>query len=193
MSGMDEKATIECPTCRGDGNDIAGIYDHCMNCNGTGQISSATTPADVGELVERLRERARTMNGAEPVGAGDGHTYTLCYYSAGDRGLDREAATALERVTAERDAAQRSRDQSHEDAMALLGKVKTLTSRAEAAEAEVAEVARLSALLAEADEVIARVLSCGAFDDCDSPEWGDEDVAEADRAARRWQQKREAK
>lgn len=66
--------------------------------------SAATTPADVGKLVERLRERARTMNGAEPVGAGDGHTYTLCYYSAGDRGLDREAATALERVTRERDA-----------------------------------------------------------------------------------------
>lgn len=104
MSGLDEKAVLA--ACEAYHADLP-THDPPSQWAMEQAISAylaATTPADVGKLVERLRERARTMNGAEPVGAGDGHTYTLCYYSAGDRGLDREAATALERVTRELDA-----------------------------------------------------------------------------------------
>lgn len=91
----DATATIECPTCRGDGNDITGIYDQCMNCNGTGQVSLASaTPADVGELVERLREKANKLDDMQGFSAPSGK-------------LEREAATALERVVRDRDEALR--------------------------------------------------------------------------------------
>ena len=53
-----------------------------------------SAPMTKGELVERLLSRADTMNGTR-VGAGDGDTYTLGYYSKMDAALDREAATAL--------------------------------------------------------------------------------------------------
>lgn len=56
------------------------------------------------DLVERLRMRAKTLNGARPVGAGDGGTYTLGYYSAADARLDTEAATAIETLTREKAA-----------------------------------------------------------------------------------------
>jgi hypothetical protein len=57
----------------------------------------------VATLVERLNTRADTMNGVRPVGAGDGDTYTLGYYSPSDRRLDREAASALLALEGERD------------------------------------------------------------------------------------------
>jgi hypothetical protein len=54
-------------------------------------------PADIAELVGRLRNRADTMNGIRPVGASDGcGTMEVGYYSSGDQKLDREAASALE-------------------------------------------------------------------------------------------------
>jgi hypothetical protein len=56
---------------------------------------------DVAGVVERLERRAKTMNGAQPVGAGDGNTYTVGYYSLGDNKLDTEAATALLALSAE--------------------------------------------------------------------------------------------
>lgn len=56
---------------------------------------------DYAELIKRLEHRASTMNGAEPVGSGDGHTYVTGYYTVSDRMLDREAAAALEAQAAE--------------------------------------------------------------------------------------------
>lgn len=46
------------------------------------------------QLAEELRHRASTMNGAQPVGAGDGHTYVLGYYGVPARALDQLAADA---------------------------------------------------------------------------------------------------
>lgn len=51
--------------------------------------------SDREKLVERLRHRAETMNGAHPVGAGDGGTYAWGYYTVADQKLDREAIAAL--------------------------------------------------------------------------------------------------
>jgi hypothetical protein len=34
------------------------------------------------DLLKRLEHRAKTCNGANPVGAGDGRTYVLGYYDA---------------------------------------------------------------------------------------------------------------
>lgn len=58
-----------------------------------------TNPTE--SLVARLRRRADTMNGTQPVGASDGcGTMTLGYYSGGDRDLDREAAERLSTLEA---------------------------------------------------------------------------------------------
>jgi len=51
--------------------------------------------SDREKLVEHLRHRAETMNGAHPVGAGDGGTYACGYYTVADQKLDREAIAAL--------------------------------------------------------------------------------------------------
>lgn len=88
------------------------------------------------ELIERLNHRARTMNGAEPVGSGDGHTYATGYYTVSDRMLDREAAAALKAQAAELAAVKEM--YAREGAKALYE-----LERAEAAEARLTEARRL--------------------------------------------------
>lgn len=68
-----------------------------------------TTTPDYAWLIERLDHRASTMNGAEPVGAGEGHTYVTGYYTVSDRMLDREAATALRALLERNEALERER------------------------------------------------------------------------------------
>lgn len=70
---------------------------------------AAATPADVGELVERLRERAETLNTGAFVSPDD--MSTMGYYSRGSAELDVKVATALERVTRERDEARATLDE----------------------------------------------------------------------------------
>lgn len=57
-------------------------------------------PAEIAKLVERLAQRAATMNGAV-VGASDRATYTLGYYDQFAAADDKEAAAALEAQAAE--------------------------------------------------------------------------------------------
>jgi hypothetical protein len=50
----------------------------------------------VSDLIERLRHRASTMNGAAPAGASDGcGTYAVGYYGPIDSKLDRESADRI--------------------------------------------------------------------------------------------------
>ena len=51
------------------------------------------------ELVKRLIYRADTMNGARPVGAGDGGTYSVGYYGPECAKDDMEAAAEIIRLT----------------------------------------------------------------------------------------------
>lgn len=48
------------------------------------------------KIADALRRRADTMNGARPVGAGDGQTYAVGYYDSLARKVDVLAAAALD-------------------------------------------------------------------------------------------------
>lgn len=104
-----------------------------------------------GDLIERLKHRADTMNGAAPVGASDGcGTYTVGYYGMVDRNLDREViaeiASLRTSLAAEREARERAesqRDHYAESELAGVEKARELFHRAEAAESSLAEAKRL--------------------------------------------------
>lgn len=49
-------------------------------------------------VLDLLRLRAKTMNGAHPVGAGDGNTYVPNYYGASDARLDSQAVEVIEEL-----------------------------------------------------------------------------------------------
>ncbi|OCJ12518.1 hypothetical protein A6U86_05705 [Rhizobium sp. AC27/96] len=51
-------------------------------------------------VLDLLRLRAKTMNGAHPVGAGDGKTYVPNYYGSSDQRLDRQAIEVIEELEA---------------------------------------------------------------------------------------------
>ena len=90
MSGLDEKGLRD---ARDAFNEVSG-NPTCDDPIGVAISAylAATTPTDVGELVERLRQAAETS------ASGRGEWYQLVHRC-------REAATALERVTRERDEA----------------------------------------------------------------------------------------
>jgi hypothetical protein len=60
-----------------------------------------TLPAQ--DIVERLRDRAKRMNGAL-VGASDGGTYAIGYYDQFAAADDKEAAATISRLTADNEA-----------------------------------------------------------------------------------------
>lgn len=91
-----------------------------------------TTP-DYAGLIESLDHRASTMNGAEPVGAGDGHTYVTGYYTVSDRMLDREAATALRALLESNAALEREREELKHDLERYISIASEEATRAEAA------------------------------------------------------------
>lgn len=72
---------------------------------GTEGVRYVRADTHVAGLVERLERRAKTMNGAHPVGGGDGGTYAVGDYSLGDKKLDTEAATTLLALSARAEAA----------------------------------------------------------------------------------------
>jgi FAD/FMN-containing dehydrogenase len=57
------------------------------------------------DLVERLEHRAKTCNGAIPVGAGDGGTYVIGYYDAHCADDDAAAAARIRELEVKLDAA----------------------------------------------------------------------------------------
>lgn len=87
MSGLDEKGLERCKYCVGSTN-----MDTCEDCRGE---FAAAIPADVGELVERLRGYRPANEWGDPV------QHTICD----------EAASALARVAKERDEARATLDE----------------------------------------------------------------------------------
>jgi hypothetical protein len=61
---------------------------------------------DIEKLIERLKQRADTMNGTL-VGASDGYTYAVGYYGPIDRQLDRALLDKLSRM---REAERRAKE-----------------------------------------------------------------------------------
>ncbi|MGN6776948.1 hypothetical protein [Rhizobium sp.] len=49
-------------------------------------------------VLDLLRHRARTMNGAHPVGGGDGNTYVSSSYGPNDARLDRQAVEVIDEL-----------------------------------------------------------------------------------------------
>jgi len=68
-----------------------------------------TLPAQ--DIVERLLDRAKRMNGAL-VGASDGGTYALGYYDQFAAADDKEAADTISRLTADNEALRKERDEA---------------------------------------------------------------------------------
>lgn len=145
MSGMNEGQIEPCGGC-GE----ADPAKRCFNCQHEffPNRRASATPADVGELVERLRKLADYVDQMQPP---------LTIREEGDRVIYREAATALERVVRERDEARRRWKEEDREACALRvenGRFKTLmadaakvlndtTARAELAEAKLAEARKV--------------------------------------------------
>lgn len=101
-----------------------------------------TLPAQ--DIVERLRERAKRMNGAL-VGASDGGTYALGYYDQFAAADDKEAAATISRLTADNEALRKERDEARANVESATELQNDATRLYVAAEARAAEARRLLA------------------------------------------------
>jgi len=64
-------------------------------------------------VLDLLRLRAKTMNGAHPVGAGDGNTYVPNYYGASDARLDLQAIEVIEELEQQLSSAREANRKLH--------------------------------------------------------------------------------